>query len=151
MSEGGGRVTNPSEVPVGVGELLLPVPEFDNQPFWNALRVGELRIQRCTRCGEFRHPPQPMCPRCNDFEHEWALMSGRGTVFSYIVSHQAVHPSLRDRTPFATVMVELDEGPRMVSNLVGVAPEGIEIGMVVEVVFHAVNEEITLPLFRWLG
>lgn len=143
--------TNASEVPVGVGELLLPMPEPDSQPFWDALREGELRIQRCTRCGELRHPPQPMCPRCNDFEHEWALMSGRGSLYSYVVSHQAVHASLRERTPFATVLVELDEGPRMVSNLVGVSPGEIEIGMAVEVVFHAVSEEIVLPLFRLVG
>lgn len=139
---------NASEVPAGVGELLLPVPEPGNQPFWDALREGELRIQRCTGCGELRHPPQPMCPACNDFEREWALMSGRGSVYSYVVSHQAVHSSLRERTPFATVLVELDEGPRMVTNLVGVSPDEIEIGMAVEVVFHAVSEEITLPLFQ---
>ena len=145
------EMSNTSRVPEGVGELLLPVPEPDSQPFWDGLREGELRMQRCTRCGELRHPPQPMCPRCNDFEHEWALMSGRGSVYSYVVSHQAVHSSLRERTPFATVLVELDEGPRMVTNLVGVEPAEIEIGMAVEVVFHAVSEEITLPLFGRAG
>jgi uncharacterized protein len=143
--------TQASGVPVGVGELLLPVPEPDSQPFWDALLSEELRIQRCTACGELRHPPQPMCPRCNDFEHEWALMSGRGSVFSYVVSHQAVHPSLRERTPFVTVLVELDEGPRLVSNLVDVPPDEVEIGMAVEVVFHRVDAEIVLPLFRRVG
>lgn len=142
---------NASGVPEGVGELLLPVPEPDSQPFWDALRAGELRIQRCTACGELRHPPQPMCPRCNDFEHEWALMSGRGSVYSYVVSHQAVHASLRERTPFVTVLVELDEGPRMVTNLVDVPPDEVEIGMAVEVVFHEVDTEIVLPLFRRVG
>ena len=145
------EVTNTPGVPAGVGELLLPVPEPDNHPFWDALLSEELRIQRCTACGELRHPPQPMCPRCNDFEHEWALMSGRGSVFSYVVSHQAVHPSLRERTPFVTVLVELDEGPRMVSNLVDVSPDEVEIGMAVEVVFHRLDAEIVLPLFRRAG
>jgi len=75
-------------------------------------------------------------------------MSGRGEVYSYVVTHQPTNPAFRDKTPFATVIVELAEGPRMVSNLVDVAPEAIEIGMPVEVVFHPVTEEITLPLFR---
>jgi uncharacterized OB-fold protein len=143
--------TSDSGVPVGVGELLLPVPEPDNQGFWDALRVEELRIQRCAACGELRHPPQPMCPRCNDFEHEWALMSGRGSVYSYVVSHQAVHPSLQERTPFVTVLVELDERPRLLSNLVGMSPDEVEIGMAVEVVFHRLDAEIVLPLFRRAG
>jgi hypothetical protein len=131
-----------------LGELLLPVPEPDNQPYWDALHAGELRIQRCASCGELRHPPQPMCPRCGSFEHEWSLMSGRGQVFSYVVAHQPVHPALRDKTPFATVLVQLDEGPRLASNLVGVEPGEIEIGMAVEVMLHPVTDEITLALFR---
>jgi uncharacterized OB-fold protein len=131
-----------------LGERLLPVPEPDNQPFWDALRAGELRIQRCVDCDTLQHPPQPICPRCPDSPQEWALMSGRGEVYSYVVTHQPTNPAFRDKTPFATVIVELAEGPRLVSNLVDVAPDAIEIGMPVEVVFHPVTEEITLPLFR---
>jgi uncharacterized OB-fold protein len=145
------ETTDTPGVPAGVGDLLLPVPETDSQSFWDALLSEELRIQRCTACGDLRHPPQPMCPRCNDFEHEWALMNGRGSVFSYVVSHQAVHPSLRERTPFVTVLVELDEGPRLVSNLVDVSLDEVEIGMAVEVMFHRVDAEIVLPLFRRTG
>jgi len=129
-------------------DLPLPVPSADNQPFWDALNGGELRIQRCADCGTLRHPPRPMCAHCQSFDVEWARMSGRGTVFSYIVTHQPIHPALADRVPFATVIVELEEGPRLTTNLVDVAPDEITIGMPVEVVFQRANDEITLPLFR---
>ncbi|MQA01080.1 MAG: hypothetical protein GEU80_17480 [Dehalococcoidia bacterium] len=128
--------------------MPVPVPETDNQPFWDYLRSGELRVQRCASCGQLRHPPRPACGACGSFEVEWAGMSGKGAVYSYIVSHQAVHPALADRVPFATVVVELDEGPRLTTNLVDVEPEDIEIGQRVELAPTALNDEITLPLFR---
>lgn len=131
-----------------MADLPLPVPSPDNQPFWDALSEGELRIQRCTACGTLRHPPRPMCAHCRSFEAEWVRMSGHGTVFSYIVTHQPIHPALVDRVPFATVIVELEEGPRLTTNLVDVSPAEITIGMPVEVVFQSVSDAITLPLFR---
>ena len=131
-----------------LGDRLLPVPEPDNQPYWDALRAGQLRIQRCTACDTLRHAPQPQCPKCRSTEHEWALMSGRGAVYSYVVTHQPTNPAFRDRTPFATVLVELEEGPRLYSNLTDVPPDEITIGLPVEVVFHPVTDAITLPLFR---
>lgn len=125
-----------------------PVPSEDNQPFWDALRRGELVIQECTACGALQHPPRSMCADCGSFERGWRQASGRGSVYSYIVSHQPIHPALQGFTPFATVLIELEEGPRMASNLVDVGPDEIEIGMPVEVVFEPLNEEITLPLFK---
>jgi len=148
MSGSGANDAVTSEGPNILGERLLPVPEPEHQPYWDALRGGELRIQQCSSCDSLRHSPQPLCPRCRGAEYTWARMSGRGTVYSYVVTHQATNAAFRDQTPFATVLVELEEGPRLYSNLVGVAPEAITIGMPVEVVFHAVTEEITLPLFR---
>jgi hypothetical protein len=131
-----------------MAELPRPQPDDDARPFWDYVRARELRIQRCTACGTLRHPPRPMCARCRSMEVEWAPVSGRGTVFSYIVTHQPVHPALVDRVPFATVLVELEEGPRITSNLVGVPPGEIVIGMAVEVVFERLDDEVTLPLFR---
>ncbi len=128
--------------------LPLPQPDPDAQPFWDYARQGELRIQSCGDCGGLRHPPRAMCSRCGSFEVEWAAVSGRGTVYSYIVSHQAVHPALADQVPFATVLVELEEGPRLTSNLLDVEHDEIEIGMAVEVAFHPLTDEVTLPLFR---
>ena len=89
-----------------------------------------------------------MCGTCQKATFEWTPLSGRGTVYSYVVTHQAVHPAFRDHTPLATVEVALAEGPRMVSNLVDVPPEEVAIGMAVEVVFHTVADGVVLPLFR---
>ena len=129
-------------------ELPLPVPSEDNQTFWDYLNQGELRIERCAACGTMRHPPRPMCAECQSYEVEWVRVSGRGSVYSYIVTHQPIHPALVDKVPFATVIVELEEGPRLTTNLVDVAPAEIAIGMPVEVVFQRMNDQITLPLFR---
>ena len=129
-------------------DLPLPVPSEDNQPFWDALNAGELRIERCARCGSLRHPPRPMCPHCHSFDAEWVRMSGRGTVYSYVVTHQPIHPAFAERVPFATVQVELEEGPRLTSNLVDVPPGEITIGMPVEFAPTRATDAITLPLFR---
>ena len=126
----------------------LPVPTEDNQPFWDALREGRLVVQSCAACSTLVHPPRPMCPECGSFEKTWREMSGRGTVYSYVVTHQAIHPSYADRTPYATVLVELEEGPILTTNLIDVAPDEIEIGMPVAVSFVPVSEEVTLPLFQ---
>lgn len=128
-----------------------PVPTDDNRPFWDALLEGRLVVQSCASCASLVHPPRPMCPECGSFEKEWREMSGRGTVFSYVVTHQAIHPSFNGLTPYATVTVELEEGPLLTSNLEGVAHDEIEIGMPVEVTFYRLPEEITLPLFRRAG
>ena len=89
-----------------------------------------------------------MCGACQSTDFGWQPSSGRGTVYSYVVTHQAVHPALVGHTPLATVEVELDEGPRLVSNLVDVPPESVQIGMKVEVVFQDAGDGVVLPLFR---
>lgn len=125
-----------------------PVPSQDNQPFWDALKQGELRIQCCASCGRLRHPPRLSCGECGSFEADWVPVSGRGVVYSYVVTHQAIHPAYQDHVPYASVLVELEEGVRMTSNLVDVPPGEISIGMPVRVVFERLDNEITLPLFR---
>lgn len=131
-----------------MAELPRPVPEPENQPFWDGLLDGELRVQRCSACETLRHPPRPMCSNCQSLEVEWVPLSGAGSIYSYIVSHQAVHPALVDRVPFATVLVELDEGLRMVSNLVDLAAEDIAIGLRVRLAPRRLDDEIALPLFE---
>ena len=131
-------------------DLPLPEPTEDAAPFWEFCRNHDLRVQRCTHCRQLRHPPQPMCPGCGAMEHDWAPVSGRGGVYSFVVSWQAVHSALHGRTPFATVLVRLEEGPLLVSNLVDCLPEAIAIGMPVAVVFDDVTEAVSLPKFRRL-
>ena len=128
--------------------LLMPVIEVEHSFFWESLSKNELRIQLCSNCAILRYPPYPMCFHCQSFEHNWELMSGNGEVFSYVVTHQPTHSAFRDRTPLATVIVELDEGPRLVSNILNISPSEIKIGMKVRVVFQKMDDEITLPFFE---
>jgi uncharacterized OB-fold protein len=127
--------------------LPLPVPDEDSQPFWDYCREGELRAQRCVSCGCLRYPPRPTCPNCGSTEIEWQRLSGRGKVYTYAISHQAIHPALVDRVPFTTIVVELEEGLLMTSNLVEGSPP-VQIGTPVEVTFERVTDEITLPRFK---
>jgi len=123
-----------------------PARTQDTDFFWEGVAVGELRIQRCSGCGALRHPPGPMCPRCQSLEWDAVVSSGRGRIYSYVVAH---HPPVPPFTyPNAIVLVELEEGTRLVSNLVGIDPADVTIGLPVQVEFTRVDEELVLPLFR---
>lgn len=123
-----------------------PARSPDNAFFWEGVERGELLIQRCAGCGELRHPPGPMCPHCHSLEWNTLKACGRGSVYSFVVSHHPPLPAFDQ--PNGIVLVELEEGTRLVSNLVGVATEDIVIGMPVEVVFTQVDPEMVLPLFQ---
>ena len=127
--------------------LPLPVPTIDNQAFWEACNRQELIIQHCPRCDTLRHPPRPLCPRCRQGNLGWKQVSGLGTIYSYTITHQAIHPALKDRVPWNVIMVDLDEGVRMISHLVDCPTENIRIGMRVQVVFEEVEVGVTLPYF----
>lgn len=129
-------------------DLPLPQPTEEAQPFFDALKEHRLVVQCCADCGALQHPPQAMCRSCGSTALDWAEMSGKGVVYSYVVTHQAVHPALVGHTPLATVEVELAEGPHVTSNLVDVPPEAVTIGTPVEVVFEEVRAGVVLPLFR---
>lgn len=125
----------------------LPIPTEDTATYWEGTRQGELRAQKCADCGYLRWPPSPVCPRCLARGHGWVRLSGRGRVYSWIVVHKSQHPAFWG-DPFNVAIVELDEGPRLHSNLVEVELGAIRIGLPVEVVFEKQNDEITLPKFR---
>ena len=127
-----------------------PLPQItpEMQPFWEAARRRELVVQRCGGCGTSRFPARDVCSRCLSRESAWVPVSGRGTVFSWAVMHQVYHPGFANDVPYAVVVIELDEGVRLVSNLVDCAPGDIRAGMPVEVVFDQVTPEVTLPKFR---
>ena len=99
----------------------------DSAAFWDAADEGRLVAQRCAACGRLRHPPRPMCPECQSLEVEVVTLSGRGVVYSYAVLHHPQHPAFE--YPVLAVLVDLDEGIRVVSNLVGVEADEIRIGM----------------------
>jgi uncharacterized OB-fold protein len=128
-------------------EKPLPRPTEDSAQFWAAAHKGELRMQQCLDCGHFRFPPAVVCARCLSERHEWAKLSGRGVVFSWIVVHQSQHPAFNSDTPYNVAIVELEEGPRLHTRIVDCANDDIRIGMPVDVVFSRVNDDVSLVYF----
>lgn len=128
-------------------ERPLPLPDDETSFFWEGARQGKLLILRCRDCGTYIHLPKPACRSCGGSNLGPAAVSGRGVVHTYTVTHKGL-PGFE--TPFAVVLVELEEqkGLRLASNLVDVAPDQIEIGMPVEVVFEKVADDVVLPLFK---
>ena len=118
------------------------------EPYHRYARQHELRLQRCQGCGHVRYPFATLCPLCHSEGTEWARVSGRGAVASFAICHQAFHPWFQDRLPYNVALVELEEGPRLPTNIVGVRNEDIRIGMEVEAEFEDVTEEVTLVQFR---
>lgn len=131
-------------------QVRKPVPPVDpdTRPFWEGCKRHELLLQRCDDCGAFRYPPRQFCGRCFSDNTQWVRASGRGTVYSYTVIRQIGHPAFRDQVPYVVAYVDLEEGVRMMSNIVQCPPERVHIGMPVEVVFEEVTDLITLPKFR---
>ena len=114
--------------------------------FFDAAREGRLRLQRCPRDGFFFYP-RPRCPDCLGDDWQWEDASGRGRVYSFTVDRMGLDPAQRDRLPLVVAIVELEEGPRLTTNVVGCAPEDVKVGMPVEATFEDLGRE-TLVLFR---
>ena len=134
-----------------MAEVSKPVPGITPQlaPFFEAARRGVLAVQKCDSCGRLRFPPHELCSHCLSTGASWIPVSGRGEIFSFNIMHQVYHPAFAAEVPYAVVVVQLEEGARMISNLVGVKPHEIRCGMPVEVMFEKpLNEEVTLPKFR---
>ncbi len=128
------------------GRRPRPVVNRDNEGFWAGVAVGELRFQRCTNCGTARFPWLPGCNVCGSQAWTAEAAGGAGTVYSSVVVHHPLATAF-DR-PYAVALVELDEGVRIVSNVVGLPPEEVRIGLPVRLSFERCDEELTLPLFR---
>lgn len=129
---------------------VLPVINQDSRPFWTGGRLGQLLIARCDECLYFVHPPVPFCPRSESRQVSPVPVSGRGRVLSFSINHKAWIPGLPSR--YVLALIELAEQPdvRLVSNIVGCAPEEVSFGMEVEVLFEQV-EDLWVPLFRSVG
>lgn len=130
-----------------------PLPRVDEESkgFWEACGRHELYVQRCRTCGASRYYPRALCPQCLGNDTQWVLSSGKGTVYTYTVTHQNQAPGFRDSLPYVLAYVELEEGVRMLTNIVGCDPNAVKIGMPVEVVFEDVTPEATLPKFKPLA
>ena len=124
----------------------LPLPDADSAPFWEACRRGELRAQRCAGCGTLRHPPRPMCGACRSMDMGLAESRGQGTVYSFTVIRHPQFPGYD--FPIVAAVIDLEEGVRMVSNVVECDPADVHIGMPVEGFIHEDEDGFKLPLFR---
>ena len=125
----------------------IPTVTPELRPFFEAAKRRELVVQRCDDCGTHRFPAREICSNCLSRAVRWVPVSGRGEVFSYNVMHQVYHPGFAAEVPYAVVVVKLEEGAKLTSNLVGISPHDIRIGMPVRVVFEDVSDDVTLPKF----
>lgn len=125
-----------------------PVPTPETAPFWEGTRAGELRIQHCNNCGKYYFYPRPFCRYCQSRNVEWRTVSGNGRLVSYVINYRPIPPAATDE-PQVIALVELDEGPRMLTNIVGVepAPENLPLDARVSVQFEQRGEQ-SLPMFR---
>jgi len=126
-----------------------PLPRIDtlNRPFWEATRENRLIMQYCVDCGDLRFPPAPVCPKCLSPNQAWKSVSGLGTLQSWVDFHRAYWNGFNDDLPYRVCLVRLDEGPLIVSNLVGNS-DGVKLGAPVRVVYDRVTSEVTLPKFE---
>ncbi len=129
--------------------ILKASIDDDNRPFWDAVERHELLLQRCSACDRFLQPPRPMCPRCRSMETlEWVPSEGRGEVYSYVnfTTDRMAYPAMK--MPYSVVLVELEEGVRLVSNMLDCEPDEVRIGMPVEVAFDDISDDLTLFKFK---
>ena len=126
---------------------ILPIPNPDTEPFWKGCANGKLLLQRCAACKSYRHPQSAICQNCLSNEDQRVEALGRGTIYSYVIAHEALR-GWTGEVPYVVTIIELAEGPKMVSNVVGVPHDRIKIGMPVTVFFEPAGEGIFLPKFR---
>lgn len=117
-------------------------------PYWDAAREGRLVVQECQSCGQVWHPPLHRCPHCHSAGLGWRPVSGDGTVYTYTVVRHPTHYAFAGEIPYVLAIVELAEGPRLVTALLGVAPDEVRVGQPVHAVFRGVTPTATLPYFE---
>lgn len=125
----------------------LPAIDPESAPFWAAGREGRLLIQRCPDCGKAIFYPRAVCPECMGTP-VWVEASGRGTVYTFSIARRPAGPAFAADVPYVVALVDLDEGPRMMSNVIGCPVDQVRIGMRVRVVFEQASDEVHLPRFR---
>lgn len=126
----------------------LPTVSAESRPFWEAARRHVLSLQRCEGCGDYVYYPRPVCPACGSDRLTWETVSGEGVIYSYTVCHRPAGPAFKAEVPYVVALIDLKEGPRMLSNIVTDDPATVRIGLPVRVHFEDVSEEISLPKFR---
>jgi uncharacterized protein len=132
---------------------LKPLPEIngENREFWEGCKAHELRFQKCINCGYVRWPLSIICPKCHSTETEWIISNGKGTVYSFVIYHVAYHEGFKEEVPYVVADVALEEGPKLLTNIVDCPHERIACDMPVTVVWDDVTEGVGLPKFRPMG
>ncbi|MDP6606458.1 MAG: Zn-ribbon domain-containing OB-fold protein [Dehalococcoidia bacterium] len=127
----------------------LPMPTPETQEFWDGLKREELRIQQCQDCNQHYFYPRSFCPHCHSTNVEWTTVSGKGTVETFVINHRAMG-GWAEEVPYVVAVVSLEEGPRMLTNIINIEPdpEHVQVDMPVEIVYDAVTDEITLAKFQ---
>jgi hypothetical protein len=126
----------------------LPTIEEESRPFWDAAREGRFLIARCAACGRAHHYPRPFCPFCWSEDVAWETASGRATLYTYSTVYVNDLPPFKEQLPYIAAVVDLEEGPRVMTRLTGIDEADLKIGMPLVVDFTAVSEDVTAPVFR---
>lgn len=136
----------------GTSDYALPLPRMRGltAEWYGWLQRHELRFQCCDGCARWRHVPREVCPGCGSTDWSWRASTGRGRIYSWTTIHRSLHPDFQD-TPYAAVVVETVEGPRVMTSIVDREPDELVIDLPVEVVFDDVTPEVTLARFRSAG
>jgi uncharacterized OB-fold protein len=125
----------------------LPTPDLETQPYWDAAREGKLLIKRCAACGRAHFYPRPFCPHCWSEDVAWEVASGRATLYTFTIVRRNDLPPFPERVPYVAAVVDLAEGPRMMTNVEGCEPDEVEIGMALTVAFRD-EGDFAIPVFR---
>jgi uncharacterized OB-fold protein len=123
-----------------------PRPAAESAPFWEGAKAHKLLLPRCHACGKFWFPPSQRCTHCLSANFGWEETAGRGRIYSFVVYHRVYHPAFEQDVPYTVAVIELDEGPRLIANIVGTAPDAIRCDMRVRVAFEDRGEQ-TIPQF----
>lgn len=126
----------------------LPRPVPESLPYWEAAKQHRLEIPHCRDCDGYWFPPSRSCPHCVSANVEFKQVSGRGKVFSFVIYDRVYHPSFAGDVPYAVALIELDEGPRLISNIVGISPDNVRCDMPVVVVYDDVADGVSVPKFK---
>ena len=129
----------------------LPLPDLDSQAFWDSCRSHAMALQQCTTCKHFRYPPRPLCPHCHNPEGELKPVSGKGRVYVTLVMCRSPGSAWEQDVPYNVSMIELDEGVRIWSNVIGCPPENVTIGDRVTIAYEDVADSFSLPKFQTLA
>lgn len=125
-----------------------PIATADTKPYWQAANEGRLSLPKCQDCGQAHFYPRIFCPHCGSRRLDWFEPTGAGKIYTYTVNHRAANPALKERVPYVVAVIELDEGPRILSNIVDTPRDKVCCGARVQVTFERISEQAMLPQFR---